>query len=1575
MNKLKDDEYKRRYENIIESYKQRHKEYNDLLKELIKERKTRTDLISRESFFENVAKYVETVIKLMLSTFLDSPDPDELEKQYGITISNNYRKEWSGKDKNWLNIEMIKVSDSVEILARMLEHHKIKPKFNLQVIFRSRPDRNDGQHNTADSVFFESPRLWNTLREMLIYIDDSQKDRLPKFEYDNSMFNEQEMNFKFNDDDCVKILITDSVQDIDNEKKQFVANLKWKFVVDLDGYSSNGGLFSSVFSMDNISFTTIDKNCFDNRQNIKMSSCTNKNNWYICGSYQIFGSANKNLTIEQKAPFCEYKFFKSFSSLIENVLDQANDFDKQIVVVINVHDNDLLNSIIEKIKDLADDFEYGDIVVNYIGLCLPPQQRPNRFEYHHCFAPVEQLYDFVYHKRSSLKLYSFEKSKTEFLVPIDKEHRISLDNKRTRDYLEEYFDILYYDMRQPDREEKEKHIKDFYHGGTVSWDIIDDTVKIWNDDKIKKIKNDITTALGKESSKKLFFIKHKPGYGGSTLLRQIIWSLHLNYPVFYVKKYNAEIIRNEIINLYDYKLEKTPIILAADDTLCDWQDLCTLVSKDIKRRCCLFLSCRNDVNYESNDIISYWIKDPPDEDELKKLREKFIFECQREGIEKEEIDKRDGNFDESVHGDMCNPFMIGLYYFTEQFNLDSYINKAFYADKLKDSVVACLAMCDIGNEKDVPSSIVRALAEIKSRKNIWEQYNKITNLVCSDEKNNKTFYSFQHYLLSKRYLDEYKRRYYLEDSSENGMYFDLIEKLIRHSSEVEVDKVAVFEFLKNLLIQNKDIAQMDYKNKKISIIVNKMERTNQIRILQYLAETFSKNLDSNISENLSNEQASQKQLVSHTYAHLGRIYEQDNYKKDDAQQCFDKAFKYMLKYDHNIYHMYALSMSSYFHRELDSDEENQYILETERIENELKKIEENYDKTSEYGSPEYGFPTKLLYLYAVYIRYIYKRESIDSFVVCRTFTKEIIKKMEQSFEIIDTYIELDNDMQKKIDNLKYEFRSNFMFRNYGKSIEYYKNMMDEAKGNDDEKWRNAAYGYILSRINLAKTNLSENINKNIYSYIEQKQKRELYEIMQNILHHTDIVQITNYLQRCRISWLYHNWIRLSKELCVNPDKILDNLKDSWKEIEEKRLTKKSTEPFYHLALTYLVRALYDKSLFALDDAKKQFKDNYDNSRNNCFREDQNCAEWKRDILVENRNAMGMLFDISYCKDEGEILHQCVLNNVKPMIVTAKLISVNKGIAKFLTESPKYISGIDVYMKVDKYGNDIRDNSQGDFFQIILCFSYARPTALSKKGLFADVTIGETLNIDTILNQYQKADFENNEKNKSTESLQIKKEISANTNIPDALSSGSQVMFTPKQKYIDYDHSIIYINGKVDGAAAGFNMIEQLGKFSDYTEQTEYYGGADKLADSIIEKGTEISCIIKSTQFKNSSYRCTLQIADTYKNIKDILANENIEEQSTQPLQKNGETSDKTYLKTEVESVPVGTEVNLIIDKSCNDKICGTFKYEGKEYKAKIVQPKSQKKEIKNILKKYYIIQAEIISSSGKEYDLKWIRNK
>ena len=68
-------------------------------------------------------------------------------------------------------------------------------------------------------------------------------------------------------------------------------------------------------------------------------------------------------------------------------------------------------------------------------------------------------------------------------------------------------------------------------------------------------------------------------------------------------------------------------------------------------------------------------------------------------------------------------------------------------------------------------------------------------------------------------------------------------------------------------------------------------------------------------------------------------------------------------------------------------------------------------------------------------------------------------------------------------------------------------------------------------------------------------------------------------------------------------------------------------------------------------------------------------------------------------------------------------------------------------------------------------------------------------------------------------------------------------------------------------------------------------------------------------------------------IKNILA-ENTHE--------NEKISNETYIKTEVEPVPVGKEVDLIINKSCNDKICGTFRHEGKEYKAKIVQPKLQK---------------------------------
>lgn len=166
--------------------------------------------------------------------------------------------------------------------------------------------------------------------------------------------------------------------------------------------------------------------------------------------------------------------------------------------------------------------------------------------------------------------------------------------------LSDVFEVLYEDIGEVPPEQAAQERDAFFHGGIAAWSVFHDehTASLLNSEsyaaRISNIKAVLAHIPDPDSgASRIFTILHSPGIGGSTLLRQIGWDLHREYPVLMVKRYDKR-IRELVRNLYDK--QKQGILLLADDTISDWERL----KEDIRtldRPCALVLSAReNDKN-------------------------------------------------------------------------------------------------------------------------------------------------------------------------------------------------------------------------------------------------------------------------------------------------------------------------------------------------------------------------------------------------------------------------------------------------------------------------------------------------------------------------------------------------------------------------------------------------------------------------------------------------------------------------------------------------------------------------------------------------------------------------------------------------------------------------------------------------------------------------------------------------------------------------------------------------------------------------------------------------------------------
>ena len=1553
MNKLINKNLLEKYNDILSSYKKRYEKYHEVLRD--RERFQAASLDDFRTLVDNSASDAEVLIKLILSTFSEKPTKIFMN-------SHNIAKPYCD-DKNWLEITSWSVPVLIEILSKILEDEKIKPKFDLTVIYAQRDSRNPLTHSATKIPFWETPRLFNTIREMLIFLDEDIFDKIPEFKFAD-MFQSGSFDPKFNN--CTTVLISDSVHDIPDYKRKIVANLPWNYVIDLDGYSKNEGLFSSLDD------STKDKvHDMVSVENTTLAS--GKTNWCFCGTYQLpeFDQRKKiSVDIPGKMRFCKnYAYKTMIEKVIDTILSDSKKYETSLLIVANTNDDVIINEITKYLENNLD--IYAEII--HTGL---PQRRFDdimQFEensnssYSLIEAPVGQLYDYIYNVKDQFQQYMSSDVTPEYLVPSTN-GKVPV-SKSLRLKLEEYFDVLYIDKKRDNDSVCEKEKRDFYHGGIATWNIIDDIDKLWKSDDIdKQVIHKIETILGNVGdNKKLFSVKHKPGYGGSTIVRQVSWKLHTKYPVLYVKKYDPE-IKSLIVNFYTLTVDKKPILLVADDTLINLDKLCQLMS-EVDIRCCLLFSSRTSLY---NGQFDYKVSHIIDE-EIETLRTRFKLECRNDNISEEDIKKRDEDFlANRITNEINNPFMIGLHYFYDKYNLVDYIAKAFTGNKEIDSAFACIALCDIGGQKLVPRAVCAKLLNITPREDLYKKFPNAQNLICSiKDENGIPYYKFQNVLLSEEYFEKYFEKYYKsqdENKEERDAYYDLSEQIIGNIAELGKSiRESALDLLTSIFVKNKELGEKthdDSMSGKLSIIVSKLTKEQQKKLLLFLAETFEQQLANSQSSSDDNITRKKYQLVSHTYAHLGRICADDS-DEEKTKQYFSRALSYMFDKDPDIYHMYAKSLTVFFKDEFEADKrDNRYHLDINYINEKINYIDTLYDHTSEYGSPEYGMIGKLG-LYYSYMTYIYGRENITkdnfNFNDLSDFARNIINLFMNTLEKIETELSLSDDILETVEKYRDKFNSKLMFGNFGKAIEYYQNLLDKYSSDKDTKeWQRAAFGLISARLQKAKNTAIDNKSNNFYNLVDERSKTDIYEIINQLLSGVSSSSISSYSDYMRISSLYHHWMQFNKILNISPNSVIDRLKNGWIYMEENiKLKRKSIEPNYYLAISYLIDAMDGKSS-RLDDALREFSHIREKvTRSEFIKEDGYNLEKKRDILIEGKDSLGKLMDISLCKNnEDDIIRECVLNNVKPMIVEAELVEVDKnGLAELHIISPINIAKTKVYLKTGRNsGNNLNEYNLHHKIQIILCFTYKRLMALSNKKYIADTEEGN-IKIDEIFNEIKKEISTSQKVVLSSKLNEAKKDTEQKYIFSKKLEVGSSIRFIPKYFYM---HK--YLNGIVADTKekAGID-INEFYNCSDIEETISYYSDFGLMIEDIIDKGLEIECKVKSRN--NNGY--SLSLSENCLLLKNILA-ENTHE--------NEKISNETYIKTEVEPVPVGKEVDLIINKSCNDKICGTFRHEGKEYKAKIVQPKLQKNEIKKLLTKSSV-KAKIISLSGSEYSLKLVRKK
>ena len=1253
---------------------------------------------------QNLFNVADILSKLMLSVYTYGPDTTIPVEFNGRSGSGS----WLSSDLNALEI--------TELLQLQLEAHNEGQRINLSVLVENRTVRSALTHRGKIVVCGSAIRCYNIIREMLVFMEPECASELPCFSYpeliacDTQGLMQSLMDFRFGEDST--LLVVNSLRDIPLEAQRLLANLPWTLVIDLDGYSLFGGLRSMVEhgNINDQQLTESTANSFRARKGYTT--------WYTCGDFCNFTytlNTSRKIHFNTKAPFSEN--YRQIKQRLDRCLDSITQtlfaqLRTMHIFFLSSNQCNFAEKLIEKCE-----YNCGNLPYTFVTAYYEPQEAWNaiRDDLNRAYASdpdnqpfssfscdLKSLFDGLCAYQNAFP----QRSSTNSPHRLPSNDGITEITNNLALNLSDYFDVLYADVGAVPQEQFIVERDEFCHGGLPAWSVFQNQValpllrKTDFERHIGKIK-DRLKALPKERSKKVLHLTHTPGIGGSTLLRQIGWELHNDYPVLLAQRYDVN-VKGMIQQLYDDR--KKGILILADETLNDYERLKSdIVTLD--RACVLIVAgrqmgqgVRNGESIEFNVITV---------DGERALRQQFK---QYSQLNPELLEQKDADYDTifKAGSEMRNPFMIGLYYQESDFHgVRDYVRQLMNVvhEERELKAVTLLALCDYYGQIGLPKILIDRYLGIPARSDYFKScpYAKSVFLTARGFDDNVEIYRSKHYLLSQELLEQCSIRLYGStlDSSLSDLSFLLIDTI--YNEYCSKPSHTYHEILERLFI-DKSSDQEQFSPLIMSLSAAMYRR----QVMKYLSEKFevlTRDTTPEVSEELY-------RMVAHFYGHLGRICMNHNYGTDnpsDAAIYCQKSVSFMEQSAHGspdprIYHMWGEAKRILLSKELDEAEACPSAEQFEVYENTIDEISEIFDKTAQYGSIDYALVSKVK-MYIHYLKRVYKWKLIDKpedinqlSMQQASYRAEIENLFEQAYDL-----DFSDSASEQLRKLEDDYRINILGGSFGSAIQYYENLINNLSrvNGRDLELQDAKRGLITAR--LARY---YNISKNEHGYhaIKPDELRKILDLLEDVMGQT--IDIRSYQQRNQRIAAYDRWFHLAK--MKGSGRTLDkalHYADHWIGIDQ-QVNGYDPRPYYYR---------YVLSMLCLLDGNSVEVNRMEEDRRTCYNNAQNRNNhyqiYKlRDILVSG-TGLERLFDIRFAgKDLSAYLNAA---NVSPITFEGIFdrISADKGYIKL--RSPSNWAGKEVKFTLGRSSrvNSISENQQTHILEAFAGFTYEQLSAI------------------------------------------------------------------------------------------------------------------------------------------------------------------------------------------------------------------------------------------------------------------------
>ncbi|MDD4549870.1 MAG: hypothetical protein PHT79_08960 [Syntrophomonadaceae bacterium] len=1064
---------------------------------------------------------------------------------------------------------------------------------------------------------------------------------IPKFEYPKNSqcdipgFFDHTNNLDFNNG--TTILITGSLHDIQQDQKALLANMPWDIVIDFDGVSQFGGLRSAVMH-EKIRSQLLTQ---DVARNLILTRGVTT--WLTCGEFVTPTHAYKSKSISlipQKRAFfgLPYKQYYSYiAGILRDIVGKASETLNPVTIVYLYSDDGIAEEFIKICEDLLDSTSYSFTGVYYLPdaniqriewSAFRAYQRSgedysSRFKFFSC--DLESFFSGLMSYQGQFSYRDSEESGT--LLPSNEGPKSILVNDASN--LNDYFEVLYSNCGTETPETAQKLLVQFYCGGAAPWCAFrnHEVAELIRPADYERHINKIRSQLGRipdANKDKIFHIEHTPGIGGSTLLRQIGWSLHEDYPVLLIKRYEKVTVQKLITKLYD-QLHKGVVVLV--DETCEHTEDLEQDIKNIPRACVLVASVRQRMNPHSEvQKIPFPCITDKSEEQLKKLFKKYS------PLTKEEQIKKDSEFYAFIRQDQASmrcPFMIGLYYMERDFNgvsdyVEQIIHKVSDVTELKTMAFICLA--DLFGQVSLPITLINKYLGISQRSNYLDTHPYVTGAFFRTIHKDTIVYQSKHYLISQHLLDKCSMKLYYGSYQEHlseialdfiGFIFEACNIKFSETYQVILERVFITSRIGDITNGQSDFARIIEE-----IQIPEARR----KILLRLAED-----SASLADRCNpSEIPSLYMMTAHFYGHLSRLCSKrgagiDN--NDDAVKFSEKAIAYMEqcgKNDPFVYHMHGDARLNALKRKWDVYKYQPDTLPTaadySNFEDEIESINTVFDKAAYAGSLDYALTSQMDMLIS-YLRFVFQKKKIQNKSdLYKLSEKQAIYRMDVEELIcqIDE-VPLGEITRSIFIRFEDEYRSDIIMRDYGKAIEYYQNKLDELQKRPElvTEIMIARQGLINARLGKYRS-LSSN-GEIYYSEVSDKDVEEILKLLEATMEQS--FDANRYQERQRRISVYSRWFQLSKFSNRSVEQGIQ-VALKWEALEKLDDHRTDPRPYYYLYILYYLSVL-DGSKSNWVKANHYQTLSYQKAQAKGFRMDS-----IRDLLVEG-TGMNRILDIRH----------------------------------------------------------------------------------------------------------------------------------------------------------------------------------------------------------------------------------------------------------------------------------------------------------------------------------------------------------